>query len=107
MFLWVSYKPDEPKAIPIILLELDLYLDIITVWANEVSVGAMLLRLLPVLLSSLEVLLGSVLFLSEVIIKGLKCLFGSLPQELFYFENLLLTAETKDCLSNQEVTFLL
>lgn len=24
MFLWVSYKPDEPKTIPIILLELDL-----------------------------------------------------------------------------------
>lgn len=58
--------------------------------------GARLLRFLAALLSSLEVLLGSACFLSEVIIKGLKCLFESLPQALFYFENFLLTEETRD-----------
>ena len=105
MFVWVSYKSDEPKAIPTILLELELCLDIITVWASEVSVGAMLLKLLPVLLSSLEVLLGSVLFLSEVIIKGLKCLFGSLPQALFYFETLFLIEETRDCFPTKKLPF--
>lgn len=57
----------------------------------------MLLRLLAVLLSSLEVLQASAFFLSKVIIKGLnKGLMGSLPQALFYFENLLLTEETRD-----------
>lgn len=105
IFLWVSYKSDEPKAIPTILLELELCLDIITVWASEVSVGAVLCRLLPVLLSSLEVLLGSSLFLSDVIIRGLKCLFGSLPQVLFYFENLLLTEETRDCFPTKKLPF--
>lgn len=60
--------------------------------------GAVLLRFLAALLSSLEILLCSALFLSEAITKGLKdkYLIGFLPQAVFYFENLLLTGESRD-----------
>lgn len=38
--LWVSYKFDDPKTTPIILLELDLTTDLIAViWASQVAVG--------------------------------------------------------------------